>query len=342
MLRTLQPSSPIPKIPPGTGRIALTAQGPNVAFSELSSAYPLKLLSPRISQDKVAVVYVLTYGGGLVSGDQLNLGVDVSGGAALVLLSQHILALESRQTDPCNLCQGSTKVFKTRPGQRLASASTHPPNAAEVLDTKRPSTATSQVFNFNVASGSTLSLLMEPVTCFRSASYNQIQTFRLEDNLASLVVLDWITSGRKALGEEWAFSRYYSANEIWVEKKRVMRDVTLLEDETSKQAESGLPAQSLAERLAPYACYATVFFYGPKTQGTVAELAQNYESISIFRTQTPADLLWSLSPVGPKGVSGAVLRVAAMETEMVKNWLSKALTGLEEVIGKDVYSRAFG
>ena len=88
MLVPSNPSALVPKIQAGSGRIALGAQGQTVAFSELSSAYPLKLLSPRISQDRVAVVYVLTYGGGLVGGDQLKLHVDVEDKTILVLLSQ--------------------------------------------------------------------------------------------------------------------------------------------------------------------------------------------------------------------------------------------------------------
>ena len=88
MINPPTPFSLVPKIPAGSGRIALRAQGRTVAFSELSAAYPLKLLSPRTIQDKVAVAYVLTYGGGLVGGDQLQLRVDVGDEAVLVLLSQ--------------------------------------------------------------------------------------------------------------------------------------------------------------------------------------------------------------------------------------------------------------
>ena len=182
---------------------------------------------------------------------------------------------------------------------------------------------------------------MEPVTCFRSASYTQVQTFRLEDERSSIVVLDWITSGRKALGEEWAFSRYYSCNEIWVDQKRVMRDVMLLEDDSKEQENLGVPPKSLIERLGPYSCYATVFFYGPRVRETVSQLSRDFESIGVFKTPKPEELLWSLSPVASKDGSGAVLRVAALETEMVKRWLSTALKGLQGIIGAEVYRRAF-
>lgn len=88
MINPPTPFPLVPTIPAGSGRIALRAQGRTAAFSELSAAYPLKLLSPRTTQDKVAVVYVLTYGGGLVGGDQLKLCVNVEDEAVLVLLSQ--------------------------------------------------------------------------------------------------------------------------------------------------------------------------------------------------------------------------------------------------------------
>jgi UreD urease accessory protein len=86
----MTPADPqrIPQIASGGGRIVLRSHGSSVTFAELSSTYPLKLLSPRIDQDGVAIVYVLTYGGGLVGGDCVKLAVDVGQGTILVLLSQ--------------------------------------------------------------------------------------------------------------------------------------------------------------------------------------------------------------------------------------------------------------
>ncbi|KAF8414700.1 hypothetical protein L210DRAFT_3590865 [Boletus edulis BED1] len=54
------------------------SHGPSVVFTELSATYPLKLLSPKLAQDAVAIVYVLSYGG----------DVNVKDGCKLVLLSQ--------------------------------------------------------------------------------------------------------------------------------------------------------------------------------------------------------------------------------------------------------------
>lgn len=85
---TTLPTTPISKIRAGVGRVSASLHGSSILFSELSSTYPLKLLAPRVSQDGVAVVYILTYGGGLVGGDHVTLSVDTGPGAVLVLLSQ--------------------------------------------------------------------------------------------------------------------------------------------------------------------------------------------------------------------------------------------------------------
>jgi hypothetical protein len=81
-------SPSIQKIDIGGGRIVSRSHGSAVVFSELSSTYPLKLLSPRITQAGIALVYILSYGGGLVGGDRIKLSVDVGSETTLVLLSQ--------------------------------------------------------------------------------------------------------------------------------------------------------------------------------------------------------------------------------------------------------------
>lgn len=86
-MRRLAP--PIQLINVGGGRIVSRRHGSEVVFSELSSTYPLKLLSPRVTHDSgIALVYILSYGGGLVGGDCIKLSVDVGSGTSLMLLSQ--------------------------------------------------------------------------------------------------------------------------------------------------------------------------------------------------------------------------------------------------------------
>ncbi|KAM5530114.1 hypothetical protein V8D89_016223 [Ganoderma adspersum] len=294
------------KIEQGHGRVVLHNHRSGNVFSELAATYPLKLLAPRLPSQNISIVYILSYGGGLVGGDRIRLDVEVHDAALLAILSQ-----------------GSTKVFKTRPGQRLsANNQVHP--------------ITEQSLNVRIAPASALFLLPDPVTCFRDAKYHQIQTFHLSKD-ASAVLLDWVTSGRKSLGEQWVFSRYYSLNEVFVDNHRIAKDAMLLEERNPDG--SHLTHRSLADSLAPYSCYATVIIYGSLVRDLVQHLSEAYSAITVFKQHAPASLLWSFSPICAG--DGCVIRVAAKETEDVKHWLGEALRDLEKILGIDVYRRAF-
>jgi urease accessory protein len=182
----------------------------------------------------------------------------------------------------------------------------------------------------------TVLLLPDPVTCFRSACYHQIQTFHLSSE-GSAAILDWFTSGRKSLGEEWAFTRYYSVNELWVEGKMIAKDATLLEDIPEDASQHS--KRRLANRLSPYACYATLLLYGPVLQAVIQEITNSYEQLSVFKRTQPDRLIWSLSPI--PGHVGCIVRVAGIETEDVKQFLKEALRSLQSVVGQDLYSKTF-
>lgn len=193
----------------------------------------------------------------------------------------------------------------------------------------------------NVRPGGSLFLLPDPVTCFRSARYTQTQVFRVAKD-SSVVLLDWINSGRKALGEDWSFSRYYSLNELWIDGARIARDAMLLEESqlSSNTGQLKLPARTIAERLSPYSCYATVLIYGPLMADTIQSLLASYSSITVFKHNARPPLIWSVSTICHS--RGCVLRVAALETEDVRRWLGANLSLLESTIGHDIYSKAFG
>lgn len=145
-----------------------------------------------------------------------------------------------------------------------------------------------------------------------------------------------MTSGRKALGEEWVFSRYYSINEVWVDGKRIVKDVLLLEDSIE---DTKLPQRRLVDRLAPYSCYATLILYGTLVRNIVDDINAEYASLSVFKKNAPLDLIWSVSRIADG--TGCVVRVAGKDTECVKNWLGHTLKRLETVVSIDVYRRAF-
>jgi len=214
---------------------------------------------------------------------------------------------------------------------------------------------TTQKMDVRISSGATLFVLVDPVTCFRNSSYDQVQTFRLERD-ASLFILDSLTSGRMSLGEEWAFRRYFSLNEVRIIEDRglgtqgassdddgdydmcIAKDVMLLEHQLPN-AHSPLPPRSLADKMSPYSCYAMAVLYGPALQGTLAEIAEAYEKISVFKQPSVPDLIWSFSPI--RDGKGGIVRVAGVDTESVRNWLKDIFQKLEDMIGIDTYCKAF-
>jgi urease accessory protein len=141
------------------------------------------------------------------------------------------------------------------------------------------------------------------------------------------------------MGEEWVFSRYHSINDVWVEGQRIAKDVMLLDEPEADTSPNSIMPRSMADRLAPYSCYATIILYGPLVQGVIELLASEYDKISVFKTRAPEDIIWSLSPVTARG--GAVLRVAGKETELVRRWLGEALVAIQDIVGLDVYRSAF-
>lgn len=150
-------------------------------------------------------------------------------------------------------------------------------------------------------------------------------------------MLDWFTSGRIARGEEWQFDRYRSVNEVRIGDRQVACDVLLLD-----QGEEGQDSQTsrrLQNSLAPYSCYATIIMFGDATKSMAGSLLAQYKSLTQMQRKTPETLLWSYSPL--EDGDGCIVRVAATETESVRQWLRKALRSLELQIGPDAYSKAF-
>ncbi|KAK7749717.1 hypothetical protein SLS53_000296 [Cytospora paraplurivora] len=164
---------------PGGGK--LTVQLLPNGYSHLTRIeyqYPLKLITPprNHQQDKSALVFLLSYGGGLVAGDTVSILIDVQAGARLSVVTQ-----------------GHTKIFR-------------PPT---------PDVVTRQGLNVVIQDGAALCLLPDPVQPFAGSVYEQTQVFRLQGAGASLCLLDWVTQGRSARGEDWDLIRWTGRNEVW-------------------------------------------------------------------------------------------------------------------------------
>ncbi|KAI4167091.1 MAG: hypothetical protein LQ343_007495 [Gyalolechia ehrenbergii] len=187
---------------PGAGVVHLTLQPPfHPVFSTLSFSYPLKLVvsashkipsrpssspqsssSPALRPSSVPLLFLLSYGGGLVSGDHISLSITLSPSTRLTIATQ-----------------GSTKIFRPPP---------LPPSTLPQL--------TRQDLRVNIGAHAALWLAPDPCQPFAHSRYAQSQIFELDvRGGASLGLVDWLCEGRSARGEKWACESWRGRNEVW-------------------------------------------------------------------------------------------------------------------------------
>jgi urease accessory protein len=212
----------------GEGLICARLLPPSrLVLPSLNFQYPLKLISSSIPSSKCLTVFMLSYGGGLVSNDKINLRVIVEDSAKL-----------------CLLTQGSTKIFKL----------------------KSPEHLTSQTLTCTLHPNSALLLLPDPIQPFASSAYQQRQIFELpQDDSASIVMLDWFSEGRSALNEHWDFVSFVSRNEFYLRRvdgsRRLMLRDSIILDQEDEVMDAG---SSLKARMDGFTVFATLIIRGPK------------------------------------------------------------------------------
>jgi urease accessory protein len=337
---------------PGHGSIVLSLLPPSTPrLQTCSYQYPLKLIapsplshvltnstsSPSELETLIHTIYLLTYGGGLVAGDAINLTIHLALTTRLILLTQ-----------------GSTKIFKS-PGL---------------------STVSKQSLVVDLEPGSALCYLPDPVQPFEGSCFVQEQIYNIlqppKDEVtgitgANLCVLDWVSQGRAARGENWRIWKYGSRNEVYLtstaksdkaakKKRLLLRDNVILENPSSDTTDdnSKIPP-GFASRLDNLGVFGTLILHGPllsalatffieefkalprigakkwhtedsesdsegEKQTTEAEAKKKATEVRRARRQKQElkdDLLWTAS-----NIRGFVLvKFGAKEVEGVKRWL---------------------
>lgn len=266
---------PVPSSKPGRGEVHLSLLPPSTpSFSVLSYTYPLKLIPsiPHILPDRhddhetvidhgkekdrgrvksVQLLFLLTYGGGLLPKDNIYLAIKLDAKTRLAIATQ-----------------GSTKIYKSEAPRQSTSSSVRTP----------PQTA-SQTLSVHLGSNSALLYLPHPTQPFAESKYKQDQIFVLDIG-ASLATIDWVSCGREARGERWLMEAYRSKTEIWIEResridaekdekdrsqqsfplkrKLLLRDAVLLEPPELASKNHTIPA-----RMEPLTLVATLILTGP-------------------------------------------------------------------------------
>lgn len=177
------------------------------------------------------------------------------------------------------------------------------------------------VLSARVAEGALLAWVPDPTTCYDGARYTQQQDIHLEPG-ASLVLMELVTTGRRANGERWTFSHFASSLRIHREGRALFDECWLLD-----------PAQGpLRERLGRFDALGTVLLVGPASASAREALARRIAALPI----TPrAGLVCSASPFGKDGL---VLRAAAVSPEVLLHTAQDWLSFLPELLGDNPWT----
>lgn len=329
---TLKPPFASSIASPGNGKVVLSLLPPSIpTLTTLTYKYPLKLLSraPGFTPESSVLddcatrpihLYLLTYGGGLLPGDHIDVSITLNPQTRLVV------------TTP----QGSTKIFKTAPGAQGRSEG----NPGD--DMSR------QTLDVHIGSQAALCYLPDPSAPFKDSRYEQVQIFTVDgtqtgNKRSSLCVLDWVTQGRTSRGENWDFQLWKGRNEVWSEDKSsgkrrlLLRDSVILDNE-AKNAE-GL----IRERTWPHGIIGTLILYGPifDRLGSffMEEFAsqpriggRNWSSSSSSTASVPSKhdkVTWTAARVR----GGFVLvKFGAKDFETAQGWLGQLIRGEGSVI----------
>ena len=167
-----------------------------------------------------------------------------------------------------------------------------------------------------------LAVLPDPIVCFSSAAFTQTQTYELSAD-ASLVVVDWMTSGRHASGERWAFSRYESRIAIERDGRPVFYDAVLLESDLD----------SVGDRMGRFDVFLTAVLSGPLVAQGAEEIVQ---SIARTPVRGQADMIQAASKTSDGGI---LLRIAGTSVEEVGRTVRDSFAFLSSLLGDDPWSR---
>ena len=213
-------------------------------------------------------------------------------------------------------------------GDRLVVEADVGPGASVFLSTQastkvyRSPRGTSTEMHARVGAGALLVVAPDPVVCFAKCRYQQSQQFDLDAG-ANLVLVDWVTAGRHASGERWAFDEYRSRLRVREKGRPVVHDAVAL-----------LAAHGpLAVRMGRFNVTGVALLLGDRVRSAAAALLRDVEGAALSRR---AGELLAATPVGD---GGCLLRFAGESTERMSLTLRAYLDVVPGLLGDDPWSR---
>ncbi len=167
-----------------------------------------------------------------------------------------------------------------------------------------------------------LILTPDPVVCFAQSRYHQVQRFNLAVG-AGLVLLDWVSSGRRESGERWAFDEYVSRTTVRVGGRLLVHDALAL------RASDG----DLAGRLGDYDVLAMALVIGASLESEAAHIVAKVGDQPVRQRSE------RLLAAAPLEGGGCVLRVAGRSVEDVSYALRGFLDFVPALLGDNPWVR---
>jgi urease accessory protein len=173
-----------------------------------------------------------------------------------------------------------------------------------------------------VAANGLLVVAPDPVVCFSGARYRQTQTFELADR-AALVLLDWVSSGRHAAGERWAFDEYRGQIIVRLDGHLLVHDAVTL------NAADG----NLRKRLGRYNVLAVAVLAGTPLADAASSLVATASASPVLKRP---DQLIAATALGNRG---CVVRFAGTSVERVARTIRECLGFLPALLGDNPWIR---
>ena len=167
-----------------------------------------------------------------------------------------------------------------------------------------------------------LILLPDPVICFARSRYQQRQEVVL-DTGAGLVLVDWVSSGRREYGERWAFDEYVS--QTVVQQDGLLR----VHDSLALRSADG----DLSSRFRDWDVLAVVMVLGKPLEDEVRSILKKPDALA------PTGRLDELVTVAPIGKDGCVLRIGGRSVEKVWRIVQNVLGFVPTRLGDNPWAR---
>lgn len=182
--------------------------------------------------------------------------------------------------------------------------------------------AASSELDATVGDASVLVAAPDPVVCFAKSAYRQVQRFNLVGS-AALVLVDWFTAGRRAMGERWAFDRYASRTEVRRDGRLVWYDALLLDAGDDR----------IDARVGRFDVLCAIAMIGAPLEAHAEALAAQ---IARQPVEPAAALITSASRID---TTGCLVRIAGPSVETVGVMMRTYLACVPHLLGDDPWTR---